>query len=232
MTTLPVPAPEVWLEDDMARSVRAYPLVGLTLGVLLALGVSLLSGLPPLLQGALGLGLWLLLTGALHFDGFCDVADAAFASVTPAERGRILGDVSVGAFALAAASVLLLVKLAALPHVQSTWLVVILLLSRTLVVWPLAHFRLSGASRLGRGARLSKAEANLPLLLGLGLSGAFALVFLELGSYFALLLSAGLSVLGVAAWLERRLDGLNGDAYGALIELSEAVMLVTLVALA
>lgn len=232
MTTLPLPEVKVWREDDIKRSVRAYPLVGFFLGFLLMLAFTLLSPLPPLLHATLVLALWLLLTGALHFDGFCDIADAAFASKTAEERQRIAKDASVGAFALAAGVVLLLIKGAALSSLPNgLWLVVVLVLSRTLVVWPMAWFRTHNSSLLGQVARISTREAGFPLMLGIGLSGLWSLLFLNLRGWFFVLALTSLAVVGLAFWMNGRLDGLSGDAYGALIETSEAVMLIMVVTL-
>lgn len=113
LTTLPLPPVTAWREDDARRSVRAYPVVGLTLGVLWAGAWWALGIFPDALRGALLLGISLLLTGALHFDGFCDTADAAFSSKSPTERQHIAQDPHVGVFALAAGGTLLLVKAAA-----------------------------------------------------------------------------------------------------------------------
>jgi adenosylcobinamide-GDP ribazoletransferase len=231
LTTLPVPT-RAWREGEVRESVQAYPLVGLVIGLLLTLAWALLSGLPPLLAGVLVVALWLLLTGALHFDGLCDVADAAFAAKLPEERRRIARDPSVGAFALAAGSLLLLAKaaaLASLPH--AAWLVAIPVLARTLVVWPMAHYPVHSSSSLGRAARISPAEAGFPLALGVVMSGVLALVFLDLWRWLIVLGAAFVSTVLLARWLSARMGGLSGDAYGALIEGSEALMLVVVVAL-
>lgn len=232
MTTLPITAPSDWKEDDARRSVQAYPLVGLTLGLLLALALFLMGGLPGTLRATLCVALWLLLTGALHFDGLCDTADAAFASKSREERQRIAKDPSIGAFAFATGGVLLLVKINALAHLPDVlWLVVVLTLSRTLVVWPLAWFRLNSSSTLGRSARISRGEAVAPLILGFGVSAVWAFSFLNVVAFLSVLLVAALYSGAIGLWLESRLDGLNGDSYGALIETSEAAMLVALAAL-
>ena len=232
MTTLPVTAPNDWREDDARRSVGAYPLVGLVLGLLLALALYLLGGLPASLRATLCVALWLLLTGALHFDGLCDTADAAFASKTPEERQRIAKDPFIGAFAFAAGAVLLLIKINALAHLPNVlWLVVVLTLSRTLFIWPMARLRLNGSSTLGRSARLSQTEAIAPLVLGLGISAVLAFFYLDLVAFVSILIIGALYTVAIALWLESRLDGLNGDTYGALIETSEAAMLVALAAL-
>jgi len=229
LTTLPLPPVMNWQEDDPRRGVRAYPLVGLVLGALLAPAFVVLESLPDMLRGSLLLGVWLLLTGALHFDGFCDTADAAFSSKPPEERQKIAKDPSLGAFALAAGGTLLLVKasaLGALPHWGA--LLVIPILSRTLVVLPMALAEVHGSSHLGRAARIGPREVLLPLSLGLGLSAGLALL-LGLEGYLRLLLVALFGVLLLSLWLSARMGGLSGDAYGALIEASEALMLVVAV---
>lgn len=225
LTTLPLPAVTAWQEDDARRSVRAYPVVGLILGALLGGAWWMFSPFPAPLRGALLLGAWLLLTGALHFDGFCDLADAAFASTSPEERQRIAKDPHIGVFALAAGGVLLLVKAAALGASQPAFLLIIPILSRTLVVVPMALWRVHGSSRLGRSARLSPKETRLPLVLGTGLCAGTALFTGQLTVFLWLAAAALGTVLLLAWWLEGQLGGLSGDAYGAVIETSEAVML-------
>ena len=225
LTTLPLPPVKVWKDDDARRSVRAYLVAGLLLGALLAAAWWGLGGFPDPLRGALLLGVWLLLTGALHFDGFCDVADAAFSSRTPGERQHIAQDPHLGAFALAAGGTLLLVKAAALADAQPALLLLVPTLSRTLVVLPLAFGRTHGSSRLGRSTQLRPGEAPLPLMLGAALCVGTAFFTNHLGTLLWLALAALGTTLLLAWWLARRLDGLGGDAHGAVIETSEAVML-------
>lgn len=231
MTTLPL-RPRAWREDEVRESVLAYPLVGLVLGVLLAFGAWLVGPLPSLLAAVIVVGLWLVLTGALHFDGFCDVTDAALASTSSEERRRIARDPGIGAFALAAGSLLLLAKVAALAQLPNlAWLIVVPVLARTLVVWPMAAYPLQTDSRLGRAVRISPAQTGFPLALGVVVSGLIALLFLNLWSWLALAGLTALAVVLAARWLSARMEGLGGDAYGALIEGSEALMLMLVVVL-
>ncbi len=225
LTTLPLPPVNVWREGDARRSVRAYPLVGLLLGAILWGAAWMLGPLPDTLRGALLLGTSLLLTGALHFDGFCDVADAAFASKSPEERQKIAKDPHLGAFALAAGGVLLLVKAAVLGSVQPALLLLTLLLSRTLIILPLALGRTHGSSRLGQNTQPGLAAAWFPLVLGLALGLGAAVLTQTLTAFLGLTFAALFTISLLAPWLSNRLGGLGGDAYGALIETSEAVML-------
>ena len=226
LTTLPVPLVQAWRDDDLRLAVRAYPVVGLIIGSLLALSFVLLAPLAPMLRGVLVTALWLLVTGALHFDGFCDLADAAFSPRAPEERWRIVKDPRVGAFALAAGSLLILTKAAAIGALGDAGaLVLIPILSRSAVTWAMASFPVYDSSLLGRRTNLNFSETVLPLALGLALSVIVA-VWLEPSSLLWLILSAALTTLLVSIWLNRQMAGLGGDAYGALVESSEAVMLV------
>ena len=227
LTTLPVPLVKEWRDDDLRSAVRAYPVVGLIIGSLLALSFALFAPLTPMLRGVLVTALWLLITGALHFDGFCDLADAAFSPKPPEERWRIVKDPRVGAFALAAGSLLILTKVVAIGALSGVGaLIIIPILSRSAVTWSMASFPVYDSSLLGRRTNLNFSEAALPLALGLALSVVVAVFWLEPPSLLWLILSAALTTFLVSTWLNRQMAGLGGDAYGALVESSEAVMLV------
>lgn len=226
LTTLPVPPVTAWRPDDAQQSVRAYPLVGLILGALMWGAWWLLAAFPDPVRGALLLGLGLLLTGALHLDGFCDVADAAFASASPERRQEVLKDPHLGAFALAAGGTLLVLKAAAFGALaQPAALLVVPVLSRTLVVLPLAFGRTHASSRLGRTTRVGVSAAAFPLGLGAILTVILGLATGRLPTFLLLAAAAFVTVLLLSWWLSRRLGGLGGDAYGAAVETSEAVML-------
>ena len=104
---------------ELGAAVGFYPLVGLILGGLL-LAADYLLGLfmPPLVRIALLLALWVILTGALHLDGFLDACDGLLGGFTPESRLEIMRDERVGAFALAGGVLLLLVKFSALSAVR------------------------------------------------------------------------------------------------------------------
>lgn len=226
LTTLPLPALGEWHDGDAQRSVRAYPLVGLILGGLLYAACLILAPVPEGLRGMLLLGLWLLLTGALHFDGFCDMADAALASKPAELRQQIAKDPHIGVFALAAGGVLLLVKGSALGALENPSLLLIIpILSRTAVLLPLTGYRVHSSSGLGRATQPSRRGALVPLVLGLALSSVIALLSAPPVTLLGPMVGAFGSTMLLAHWLNARLDGLGGDAYGACIETSEAVML-------
>ena len=94
---------------ELGAAVGFYPLVGLILGGLLV-GIDWLAGwwFPPLVRSAIVLAAWVLLTGALHLDGFLDACDGLLGGFTPEKRLDIMRDERVGAYALSGGVLLLL----------------------------------------------------------------------------------------------------------------------------
>ena len=227
MTTLPMPKVQDWRDDDVKQSLKAYPFVGLVVGLVLLLVFWLIQGFSDFVQAVLLLAAWLSVTGALHFDGFCDIADAVFASKSAEERQKITKDVSLGAFALAAGSVLLLLKVATLDSLDSAlWLVLIPLLARTHVLIPMRLFSISSSSQLAKATEGNWSDVYLPLSLGISLSLILALFFNLLVTFLAILFLSFIFVTFLGFWLTNRMDGLSGDAYGSIIESSETLMLL------
>ncbi len=238
LTTLPVPLITDWREDDLRLAVRAYPVVGLVIGLLLVL--PLLLPVSSLLQAVLTVALWLAVTGALHFDGFCDLADAALAPKTPEERWHIVKDPRIGSFALMAGALLILTKVAALSELlelrhgvlhYASAIVIIPILARSSVTWAMARYPVYDASLLGRRSNLRWDETYLPLGLGLMLSVLIALRAFTSLQFMFVVVACGLTTALLARWLNKRMAGLGGDAYGALVEANEAVLLVVMVLL-
>ena len=108
LTVLPV-APAH--SGPMAPARAYFPLVGLGLGGLLA-GLDLAAGqvLPPPVVGALLVAALLVLTRAIHTEGFLDACDGLLGGHDRETRLAILRDSHVGAFAAIGGACLLLLK--------------------------------------------------------------------------------------------------------------------------
>ena len=234
LTRGPIPSSTQPSAAEYGRSVLAYPLIGLLIGLALAALQWLLAPTPSLLQSALLLTLWVGLTGALHLDGVGDMADAWVGGHGDRERTlTIMKDPVSGPMGVTAVVLLLLIKVAALSVVidyaegGSTAL--------ALMVAPL----------LGRGA-LVAGFLFMPYARPQGLGSAHARELPQTAALAVLLLSGALPALalgwtgvaataaGVSAFLllrrsaMQRLGGLTGDVAGALCEAVEAAALVAL----
>ncbi|AZI45022.1 adenosylcobinamide-GDP ribazoletransferase (plasmid) [Deinococcus psychrotolerans] len=226
LTTLPLPHVREVGEGEFARASGFYPLAGYAVGggAALVWAACQWLHLPPGVGAALAVAAWLALTGMLHFDGLVDAADALFVMKSPAERLRILGDVHVGAFGLATGVIALLIRFSLLQALPNAWPLLIAAVSARLAV--LAPMNLYPAARTeSLGARSREGWWPVACLVALP-----ALFFSQAWAGFA---AALLSALGVAAFAARRLGGgINGDVYGACIEVAELSALTVLITLA
>ncbi|MCP8899071.1 adenosylcobinamide-GDP ribazoletransferase [Gilvimarinus xylanilyticus] len=241
LTRLPVGRWVMKPEADTAtRAVYFYPLVGLVIGVILAAAAIVMSGLGVLLASALLLCLWVVITGALHLDGLADCMDAYYAGhkhTHPEERRKrilsVMHDPSCGAVALVSLVLLLLVKFAALASLNAGWqaalaLLVAPLLARTAI---LPFVALSEYARYG-GKVPDTLSTNSQRLWLISLL-VTALMLLVLGWVNTAVLVACVFAL-LLYWRRlwhNQIGGYTGDCLGALVELSEALVLIVLVAL-
>lgn len=208
------------------------PLVGAVVGALaggLAWASSLAFAHP--LVVAVAFGASIVVTGAIHIDGFLDTSDALFASVPLTRRFEILKDPRHGTFAVASFAVLSVLWLAALWSIPPERLAIVLAFSgaaaRFSAVW-LARF----LPYAGGGERPA-AFTSKPPLAALAASGLLvvALGLAAGGATVVLLAVGGLTIATGYTFAGRLGGGLTGDVYGFLIVATD-VLILALVPLA
>ena len=225
LTILPV-APR-----DVAHvgSARAYfPLVGLALGAILAgLDFAARQALPTPVAGALLVVALLVLTRAIHTEGFLDSCDGLFGGYSPARRLEILRDTHVGAFAVVGGVGLLLLKwslLSGIPdEVRVGLLTIFPCLSRFGMLSTMAAFPY--AREQGVGTAFQSGAKRWHVVLGLVTAAVAGGVLLGATGLF--LLGAAIAVsLALGRWISRMLGGMTGDGYGAVNEVAEVTVLL------
>jgi adenosylcobinamide-GDP ribazoletransferase len=149
LTVLRVPVRGTATPGELRTSTAYYPLVGLLVG--LGPALALLLPLPDAPRAVLALALWVLVTGALHVDGWADCCDAAFAprrgtaEEMRARRLEILKDPRVGVFGVVGVVLLLLAKWSALLGAATGLLTAALLALAALLLPPAAWTAALGA---------------------------------------------------------------------------------------
>jgi adenosylcobinamide-GDP ribazoletransferase len=198
------------------RAALWFPFVGAAVGALV--GVVALNGIvPPLVAGALGVALELVITGALHVDGLADSADG----LGGRDRERalaIMRDHAIGAYGAAAIVLDLLIKAAALGASQELLpIVAAYALSRA------AALPLAAALPYARSEGTGRALDRLPPWIAVaGVAPAIAI-----GIFAPVTLAAAVLVVAGVWWLaRRRLAGVTGDVLGAAVELTATAALV------
>lgn len=217
-----------------------YPVVGAILGLFLVTLVTLCfyynAQASVFLVGALVLALWVYFTGAMHLDGVADTADAWVGGLGDHARTlEIMKDPRVGAMAVAAMLVVLLVKFAAITALLTQardntglllgGLLLIPMLARAGIIGLMAtttYVRPQGMVSTTQNAATKSKIIVMALILAL-----LALWMLQDKAVMLLLVWLALLVAYRAA-LNQRLGGYTGDTLGAGVEFQEVVLLVAL----
>jgi adenosylcobinamide-GDP ribazoletransferase len=234
LTIIPWPWSREASPEEVGKSIVYFPLVGLLLGLILV-GCDELFGLrlSTSLTSILLIVVMIILTGALHFDGFIDTCDGALVRSSPEERLKIMADSHVGSFGVVAACCLILVKYVALSDVPDDMRISALVIMPALSRWSMVYalFAFPYARPIGTGQAFKK-QANWQRMAIAMLVAALIAAVMAGWSGLAVMGALWLVVFGVAAFLRRRLGGLTGDSYGAINELSEVLVLILLPLLA
>ncbi len=226
LTVLPVPG--AGRGEGLPWAPAWFPVVGLAVGAPVALVLA--SPLPVLPRAALALALWIVITGALHEDGWMDTLDAAFLSGSPEGRREILKDPRVGAYGVTGSGLSLLLRFGALTVVAPAAVLVASVVGRWFMALSLAMARPGSASGLGR--RFT--SHGRPFWASLAALGCLFLVsgWIPLPGMAMAVLLAGAVALPWALFLSRRFSGLTGDGHGAVGHLAEVAALLAFVPLA
>lgn len=259
-TRLPCPSWIGYSDEQMRAATRYLPLMGWVVGgfAALMLGLALMVGLPLTVAVMAALVAGILVTGALHEDGFADICDGFGGGMDKAAVLRIMKDSRVGAYAALG--------------------LVLLVLLRYLVLLELARGRLSGLEVVPAGGAspsllVGWLSFGLLLMAGHSVSRFMIVLFIanddyvrfdEAGGKAKPVASGGLSrreilqaavgallpvlacrdmaVVGgvlaaVVAWLlfarycRRRIGGYTGDCLGATQQLTELAFYLAVLAL-
>ena len=235
-----IPLPASWPVKFQAIA-RFAPAIGILIGTGTAVmnwGLSVV-GMPVWPRMAVVIALGIGITGGLHLDGAMDTADG-LSVMDPERRLEVMADSVVGAFGAIALGVILLLKLTALVSLASA---------------PHGLQRvgigLVGSAAWGRWGQLM-AIAQYPYLKGegkgkfhrediqgwregivpaCGLWGLLGLLGWGTGLWVEVVALGigGMAIAwGIGAWFNRQLGGHTGDTYGAVVEWTEAFILLWL----
>ncbi|MGZ3510488.1 MAG: adenosylcobinamide-GDP ribazoletransferase [Vulcanimicrobiaceae bacterium] len=216
------------------RSLTFLPLVGAVVGALaglVAAGVLHAAGPAWATIGALAASL--LLTGAIHFDGFLDSCDGLFVTATPDRRLEILRDPRHGTFAFTGGALAIAawwVALSGVIHTASLPLAIAFCcaLARLAAVTNAWVFPYARPAVTRAFAATPSIGTFAVMLLGVALLGWFLR-----GPVMLALIPCSIALALAVGWFaSRRLGGgLTGDVYGFIVVIIEIGALAVLPAI-
>jgi adenosylcobinamide-GDP ribazoletransferase len=226
-TRLPVRPEKI---HPLGACTLAFAPAGALIGLIVGLVFIVLHGLglPGLVCAFLALGSGLLLTGALHEDGFADCADALGARQRD-QALSIMRDSRVGSYGVLALILSLALRASALialpPTVALAALIGAHAFSRGALA--IAMDRLEPLRGDGLGFTAGRpAQSLLALGIGAGILLIACLFFAKLGVGFFALVLGGLTLLFAIDTARRRFGGQTGDVLGAIQHCVEIATLV------
>ncbi len=235
-TIIPLPKS---LSPEFQHVSRVAPLIGSMIGLILwgvDIGLDFI-GMPTLSRSALVVVAWIVLTGGLHLDGAMDTADG-LAVMPAARRLEVMADSRAGAFGVMMAIALVVLKVTALSEVVSyrgLWLILAAAWGRWGQQMAIACYPYLKATGKGAFHKASLSSSWIWLLSTLGILSIHGLWVIsqpdQWGAIVIAFFMGGAIALTVGYWLYYKLGGHTGDTYGAVVEVTEALILTVAAAL-
>ena len=229
LTVLPFGKKLEFQEKELAKSTGYFPLVGVLIGLLLVAVDFILS---PFFSNSI-VNLFILITlivitGALHLDGFMDAVDGLFGGQDQDEKLRIMKDTQTGSFGIVALIVLLLLKFTLISELSGERIFpLILILMPALGRWSMVSAMpfYPYPRKKGTGSFTKFVEKKdvliatvIMFVLTIGLLRLEGLILL-FGTFIFMVL--------ITQLISRKIGGMTGDTYGALNEVIEVVILIS-----
>ena len=213
------------------KAAWAFPLVGIGIGAVAGalFKVGSWGGLAGPVAAILALAAMIWLTGALHEDGFADLADSLGAH----ERDKklaVMKDSRIGSYGALALIVSVGLRASALTALGGTAAVPALIategLSRTVPVWIMAF-----GTPIGDGLAKMAGRPTVPVLAAATAIGLVAVAMLPLAMlpvwvFPALIAAVTAAGLVVACTAHTQLGGYTGDVLGASVQAAQIVGLI------
>ena len=231
LTILPIKIKSEIKEKDFGRSLIYFPIVGIFIGLALALILFVFDFLPHLVRVTLVLVGSIVITGGIHLDGFADTCDGFYGSKPKQKILEIMRDSRTGVMGVIGIVSVLLLKFALLTSIPQNILWKSLIMMAVFARWSqvLACYISNYSRKEGKAKYFIEYASEKEFVVGT----LFTIVlFLVLGKFKGVILFI-LSLLPILLFMnyaKRKIGGMTGDTIGATNEIAEiAVLLFTLI---
>ena len=228
LTILPLPDKKVIMLEELGRSMAYFPLVGTSIGLVLAYANELLAKVfSPLTTTVLLVILWAYITGMLHLEGFVDAVDGFSASRDKEKILEVMKDHHCGAKGVIALVLLLMAKVVLLNDIPGTVRFFPLVLTPAMGRWVVvcaASLCPYARKTQGLGKAFVENVGTRELVIASIILTAAGISVLHL-KFLVLMIPVLLFAYFSCAYVKRKINGVTGDVLGAMNELAEVVAL-------
>jgi len=221
-------------ERKLSGSMSYFPIAGLLLGLVLSVINNLFLGL-----GFSGLPLSIILiisliiiTGGIHLDGLADTADAFLSRKNKEEMLIIMRDSHIGVMGVLALISVILLKISFLYSIgipsKITALFLMCILSRWSMVF--AMFLFPYARKEGKAKAFIQGINPKIFTLATIITLICVFVFWKIDGILVFIITAISSYLA-GKFINSKIGGITGDTLGALCEINEVIVLLSIIIL-
>lgn len=226
LTIFPAKSDPAVRENDYGASLFYFPFVGLLIGMVLAAVAFIFSPLPAAVRSSVILLVSVVVTGALHLDGFADTCDGFYGRHPRGRVLEIMRDSHIGTMAAIGLVILLLTKFSLIASLEDGLLAKALVLSAVFSRWAQGLACVSGvyARNEGKGRYFVEYARKKDIFFG-GLFSLFLFIVLIQVKGLILFFSLLAAILVFLRCSSGRIGGVTGDTIGAASEIAEALTL-------
>ena len=228
LTVIPLPRRLKISAEDSGRSAGYFPVIGLIIGlILVGFNWIFILILPPAVVNALLIVALVVISGALHLDGFVDTCDGLAINKDVEERWKVMHDSRAGSFGIVGVVLLLLLKYVLLNSIPTSTMMITLIImpvvSRWAMVYAIFAYPYARPSGLGKAFKQGTTWPRLTMATLIALAVTVALAQLV---GLAIIFLVWIMTLVMAIYFKARFSGLTGDTYGAINEAAEVGVLI------
>ena len=219
ITILPLGKAEAF---EPPKMIPYFPLVGILLGLLVALFDTLVAGFwTPQVVALLDVLLLAVLTGAFHLDGLADAADGLFSPRTRDQALEIMKDSRIGVMGLVAILFGLALKWGGIANLEAHRTILLIMIpayARAGILFGMRYLPYGRPDGTGRPFFKEKLSIKSfwGLILPVGLSLIIGLKAIWLNLAFAVIIAS------ILFFYKKRMGCITGDMLGAMTEITEA----------
>jgi adenosylcobinamide-GDP ribazoletransferase len=238
LTILPVPIKTT--QKNLEKSILWFPLAGAMIGLITGYGYWLLNHVfTGNISSVLTILIYIVLTRALHLDGFMDTIDGFFSHKNKQDKDfilKIMKDPTVGSFAVLGVIIWSLLLFCIIPHLEPADHVMIHTYTRmAILLMPLlfSYPRKSGTGKFFaehvNGKTFSAAITITLVIIALtcliNKTNTMTVILFRGALLLAALLISGL----IGMWSKKKINGITGDILGFTIETTHLILALLIV---
>lgn len=230
LTVIPVKIKEV-RENEIAKAFIYFPVTGLFLGLILSAFERLfyILNFGQFSISVILVILLAILTGGIHLDGLSDTADAIFSRKNKEEMLKIMRDSHIGVMGVLSLLGIILLKISFLSSINIALKPAALLLMCALSRWSLVFstFLFPYARQEGKAKVFFEGINFKIFLIATLITVSGAILIWKINGLLVFGIVALTSYI-IARYIKNKIGGLTGDTLGAINEISETIILLTI----